>query len=175
VLVIAATERELAHVRRFETFMCGIGPVEAAARTAHALAERTPDAVLHIGIAGARAIEPLCLVIGSEAVYEDARGPLVPSRVEPDAALLARVRAALPDARVLPIGTSAHVGGTSACEVEAMEGFAVLRACALARVPAVELRAISNSPDESDRTKWRFDEAFELLGAALDRLELDVV
>jgi futalosine hydrolase len=155
--------------------VCGVGPVEAAARTAQALAERTPDAVLHIGIAGARAIAPLSLVIGSEAVYEDSRGPLVPSRVEPDAALLARMRAQLPDARVLPIGTSAHVGGTSACEVEAMEGFAVLRACALAGVPAVELRAISNSPDESDRTKWRFAEAFELLGATLDRLELDVV
>ncbi len=172
MLIVAATERELAHVRRFETFCCGIGPVDAAARTAQALAERTPDAVLHIGIAGARAIEPLSLVLGSEAVYEDARGPLVESRVEPDAALLARLTAALPDARVLPIGTSAHVGGVSNCEVEAMEGFAVLRACALAGVPAVELRAISNSPDEPDRAKWRFEEAFALLGSAVDRLEL---
>jgi nucleoside phosphorylase len=73
---------------------------------------------------------------------------------------------------VLPIGTSAHVGGTSACEVEAMEGFAVLRACELAGVPAVELRAISNAIDEHDRLKWRFEEAFELLGAALDRLDV---
>lgn len=172
MLIVAATERELAHVRRFDTFCCGVGPVEAAARTARALAERTPDAVIHIGIAGARGIEPLSLVLGSEAVYEDARGPLVPARVEPDAALLARVRAALPEAHVLPIGTSAHVGGTSACEVEAMEGFAVLRACALAGVPAVELRAISNAIDEADRGKWRFEEAFELLGAALDRLDV---
>jgi hypothetical protein len=36
----------------------------------------------------------------------------------------------------------------------------------------VELRAISNSPDESDRAKWRFEEAFQLLGAALDRLDV---
>ncbi len=172
VLVVAATDRELGHVRRFDTFRCGIGPVEAALRTAQALAERTPDAVIHIGIAGARAIEPLSLVLGSEAVYEDAQTPLVLARVEPDAALLARVRATLPEARVLPIGTSAYVGGASACEVEAMEGFAVLRACEFAGVPAVELRAISNSPDESDRSKWIFDEAFELLGAALDRLDV---
>ncbi len=136
------------------------------------LAERRPDAVLHIGIAGARAIEPLSLVLGSEAVYEDVRGPLVPARAEPDAAMLASVRAALPEAHVLPIGTSARVGGASACDVEAMEGFAVLRACELAGVPAVELRAISNSPDEPDRAKWRFEEAFELLGAALDRLDV---
>jgi nucleoside phosphorylase len=82
------------------------------------------------------------------------------------------MRGALPDALVLPIGTSGTVGATSACDVEAMEGFAVLRACELARVPAVELRAISNSPEESDRSKWLFDQAFELLGAALDRLDV---
>jgi len=172
VLIVAATERELEHVRRFDTFPCGVGPVEAALQTARALAERRPDAVVHIGIAGARAIEPLSIVLGSEAVYEDALGPLVSSRIEPDATLLARLRVKLPEAHVLPIGTSARVGGTRACDVEAMEGFAVLSACALAGVPAVELRAISNSPDESDRSKWRFEEAFEVLGGALDRLDV---
>ena len=53
-----------------------------------------------------------------------------------------------------------------------MEGFGVLRACELAGVPAVELRAISNAIDEPDRARWRFEEAFELLGAALDRLDV---
>jgi futalosine hydrolase len=166
VLVVAATERELAHVRRFDTFCCGIGPVEAAARTARMLAERTPDAVLHIGIAGARKLEPMTLVLGSEAVYEDRRRRHGLPRLAPAPALLERMRGALPDALVLPIG------GTFACDVEAMEGFAVLRACELAGVPAVELRAISNSPEEPDRGNWRFDEAFELLGATLDRLDV---
>jgi hypothetical protein len=82
------------------------------------------------------------------------------------------MRVALPDAFVLPIGTSGTVGGTSACDVEAMEGFAVLRACELAGVPAVELRVITNSPEEDDRSKWRFDEGFKLLGATLDRLDV---
>jgi futalosine hydrolase len=172
VLVVAATERELAHVRRFDTFCCGIGPIEAAARTARMLAERSPEAVLHVGIAGARNLEPLTLVLGSESVYEDRRRRQGLPRIEPDGALLERMRASLPDALVLPIGTSGTVGGTSDCDVEAMEGFAVLRACELAGVPAVELRAISNSPEESDRSKWLFDEAFELLGAALDRLDV---
>jgi predicted 5'-methylthioadenosine/S-adenosylhomocysteine nucleosidase len=179
VLVIAATERELAHVRRFETFCCGIGPVEAALQTSHALAQRRPAAVVHIGIAGARGIEPLSLVLGSEAVYCDVIDPssTLPrvDRVRPDSKLLARVRTALPDARVLPIATCGKVGGGSDCDVEAMEGFGILRACELAGVPAVELRAVSNSPDESDRSRWVFDEAFALLGSALDRLELDVV
>jgi futalosine hydrolase len=170
LLVVAATERELSSVQGAETLCCGIGPVEAGARTAAALAARRPDAVLHIGIAGARGIEPPTLVLGSESVYEDVRGPLVASRVDPDASLLAAARAALPEAHVLPIGTSAHVGGTSVCDVEAMEGFAVLRAAQLAGVPALELRAVSNAIDEQDRGAWRFDDAFAALAEALPRL-----
>jgi predicted 5'-methylthioadenosine/S-adenosylhomocysteine nucleosidase len=170
VLVIAATERELAHVRRFETHVCGIGPVEAAISVTRALAQRQPDAVLHVGIAGAREIEPLSVVLGSESIYCDieARIPVI-DRVAPDQALLARLRDALPDSHVVPIGTSAAVGGATTCEVEAMEGFGVLRACSIAGVPAVELRVVSNRFDE---TEWRFDEAFEALGAALDRLDV---
>ncbi|MGH2933940.1 MAG: hypothetical protein ACRDL2_05420 [Gaiellaceae bacterium] len=175
-LVIAATELELEHVRRFETFCCGIGPVEAALQTARVLAERRPDAVLHIGIAGGHGIDPLSLVLGSEAVYCDVIDPssTLPrvDRARPDATLLERVRGALPEALVLPIATCGKVGGGTGFDVEAMEGFGVLRACELAGVPAVELRAISNSPDEQDRSKWRFEEAFALLGAALDRVDV---
>jgi len=53
-----------------------------------------------------------------------------------------------------------------------MEGFGVLRAYDLAGVPAVELRAISNSPNEADRQRWRFDEAFAALAEALHRLDV---
>jgi futalosine hydrolase len=170
VIVVAATERELAHVRGLETFVCGIGPVEAAAAVARVLATVEADAVLHVGIAGSRQLAPLTVVLGSESVYDDLQAAIpVVDRAEPDAELFERVRAALPNAAVARIGTSAAVGGGS-CDVEAMEGFGVLRACALAGVPAVELRVIANSPDEPDRAKWRFDEAFEVLGAAVDRL-----
>jgi nucleoside phosphorylase len=173
VLVVAATERELAPLAGGDTLCCGIGPVEAAARVAARLATQPPDAVLHVGIAGSRTIEPPEIVLGSISIYEDfsAAIPIV-DHVEPDEALLARARVWLPDARVLPIGTSASVGGTGRCEVEAMEGFGVLRACALAGVAAVELRVIANSPDEPDRSKWRFDEAFAALADVLVRLEL---
>jgi futalosine hydrolase len=174
LLVIAATDRELAFVRDAETFCCGVGPVEAALQTARAVAERRPEAVLHIGIAGARGIAPPALVLGSESVYCDVIDPssTLPrlERIEPDAAFLARVREALPEALVLPIGTSGRVGGGTACDVEAMEGFGVLRACALAGVPAVELRAISNAPDEADRGAWRFEDAFAALGDAVARV-----
>jgi predicted 5'-methylthioadenosine/S-adenosylhomocysteine nucleosidase len=176
MLVVAATELELALLGGHETFCCGIGPVEAALQTTRALAEQRPDAVLHVGIAGSRTLEPPALVLGSEAVYCDVIDPAstLPrvERVRPDAALLERVSAALPEARVLPIATCGKVGAGTGFDVEAMEGFGVLRACELAGVPAVELRAISNSPNEGDRTRWRFEEAFAAFAAALDRLDV---
>jgi futalosine hydrolase len=170
VLIVAATEPELAHVSHAETLVCGIGPVEAAIATARALAERAPSAVLHVGIAGARTLPPLTVVVGSEAVYCDLAAAIpVVDRVEPDADLSARVRTALPGAVVAPVGTSAAVG-RGACDVEAMEGFGVLRACAVAGVPAVELRVVSNVIGEEDRSRWRFEEAFVVLGDAVGRV-----
>jgi nucleoside phosphorylase len=174
MLVVAATERELAHVLGPETVVCGIGPVEAALQTARALAELKPDAVLHIGIAGARGVAAPALVLGSESVYCDVVDPTSLlkriERIQPDPELFARVHAALPEAHVLPIATAGKVGGGTECEVEAMEGFGVLRACALAGVPAVELRAVSNAPDEADRGTWSFEDAFAALGGAVARV-----
>lgn len=173
MLIVAATEMELARLDAADTLCCGVGPVEAAARVAAALERARPEAVLHVGLAGSRTIEPLTVVLGSIAVYEDFRAAIpIVDHVEPDEALLARARAWLPDAPVLPIGTSATVGGAKRCDVEAMEGFGVLRACALAGVPAVELRVVANSPDEPDRAKWRIEEALGVLAAASERLDV---
>ena len=47
-----------------------------------------------------------------------------------------------------------------------MEGYAVLRAAALAGVPAVEVRVLANAIGEPDRERWAIDEA---LGAARRR------
>jgi nucleoside phosphorylase len=176
LLVVAATRPELEGAGDAETLTCGVGPVEAAAATARALAERRPSAVLHIGLAGALrgcGVGAPQLVIGSEAVYCDlapSATALAPRRAVPDAGLLQAARRALPDAPVRAIGTSARVGGTSAVDVEAMEGFAVLRACQLAGVPAVEVRAVSNEIEEPDRARWRFAEALGALAGAAPRL-----
>jgi nucleoside phosphorylase len=157
ILLVAATERELGP---HEGLVCGVGPVEAAAATARALAERRPDSLLHVGVAGGRGLPELALVLGDEAVWEDPEAPFVPSRARPDAALFERLHAAFPDALVRAIGTSARVGGTAGCDVEAMEGFAVLRAAELAGVPAVEVRVVANEIDEPDRARWRLEDAF---------------
>jgi futalosine hydrolase len=54
--------------------------------------------------------------------------------------------------------------------VEAMEGFAVLRAAERAGVPAVEVRAISNALGEPDRSRWDLDGALTALERALPTL-----
>lgn len=170
VLLVAATDIELCG---HEGLVCGVGPVEAAAATARELEARSPDVVVHVGIAGGRGITPGAVVVGSSSVYVDLSAEIpVVERVEPDAELLARVSAAVPDALALPIGTSGAVGGVAAdgLRVEGMEGFGVLRAAELAGVPAIEVRAISNELGENDRSRWRIGRALESLADALPRV-----
>ena len=169
ILLVAATDRELCG---HDGLVCGVGPVEAAAATARALALRPFDALLHVGIAGGRGLEPGTIVVGTEAIYCDltAEWPVV-NRVPADAALVAAICRALPEAFPLSVHTSAAVGAAGGATsdvtlVEAMEGFGVLRAAALAGVPAVELRTISNEVGEPDRSRWQIATALD----ALDRV-----
>jgi nucleoside phosphorylase len=177
VLLVAATEPELCG---HPGLACGIGPVEAAAATARAIERERPDAVLHVGLAGARGLELGTLVVGTEAVYADLTAAIpVVSRVEPDPTLLAAIRRTFSDAPALPIATSAAVSSPSnsllqSVSVEAMEGFGVLRACELAGVPAIEVRAISNELGEPDRARWDLELGLATLADALPRL-LDAV
>lgn len=168
-LIVAATEIELCD---HPGLVCGVGPVEAAAATARALALDPPAAVVHVGIAGGHGITPGGVIVGSESVYCDIAAEIpVVDRITPDPQLLEAVREALPEALVLPIGTSAAVGGAaSSVRVEAMEGFGVLRACAQAGVPAIEIRAIANEITEADRARWRIGRALEALAEAIPRV-----
>jgi len=162
VLLVAATEREL---DGRDGLVCGVGPVEAAAATARALALRDWRAVLHIGVAGGRDLAVGTLVIGGEAIYCDLSAAIqLVDRVAADARLIAAAQQVLPAAPILPIGTSATVGAPGhELSVEAMEGFGVLRAATLAGVPAVEIRAISNMIGDVDRSRWRIAEAIDAL------------
>ncbi len=170
VLLVAATDIELCGR---EGLVCGVGPVEAAATTARELALRPVDVVVNAGVAGGHGITPGGLVIGSASVYVDISAEIpVVDRVEPNPGLLERVRAAVPEALVLPIGTSGAVGGVTAGDLrlEAMEGFGVLRACEQAGIPAVEVRAVSNELAENDRSRWRIGRALEALADVLPRV-----
>ena len=173
VLLVAATEMELCG---HAGLVCGVGPVEAAAATARVLAVDRPDAVLHVGLAGARGLPIGAVVLGTAAVYDDlsAEWPVV-DRVETDSALVATVAGAVPEAHAFPIHTSAAVG--RACNsllqsplVEGMEGFGVLRAAAIAGVPAIEVRVVSNALGEEDRALWDVAGALENLARLVPTL-----
>jgi futalosine hydrolase len=179
VLVIAATPRELAPPDGWRTLCCGVGPVESAAATAAALAVQRPALVVHVGIAGARrasGLVPPAVVVGVETIYCDLGVPerFAPARLVTPAALVEAACRALPAATRAAIGTSGRVGHTSGCDVEAMEGFGVLRAAALAGVPAIEVRVISNAIEDTDRALWRFDEAFAAVQALTPRLVREI-
>lgn len=191
VLVVAATEKELpAGLRdeaaafsnrgldtspRWKTLVSGVGPVEAAVATAAAIAAIRPSAILQVGIAGARrdsGLEPPALVIGGESHYIDfaAGSELAPTRVHASFPLLAALRRAFPAWPIASIATTARVGSSisaTECLLEAMEGFAVLRAAEQAGIPAIELRAISNMIGETDRALWQFDSAFKAIADAV--------
>lgn len=179
ILVVAATDHELAPSQGWRTLRCGVGPVEAAIATAMAIAEQQPLAILHLGIAGARrasGLVPPAVVVGVESRYCDLDVPerFAPHRLAPPQEMVEAVCRAVPDAVRHAIGTSGRVGHTSGCPVEAMEGFAVLRAAALAGVPAIEVRVISNAIEEPDRALWNFDAAFAVVRAVTAALVREI-
>jgi len=177
ILLVAATELELCG---HPGLICGVGPVEAAATTSRELAVSRPRAVIHVGMGGSRGLTPGTVVVGSEAFYCDlgSEFPVV-DRIRADSALVAEVQAAVPEAVVLPIATSAFVTGskrtTETFRVEGMEGFGVLRACQLAGVPGVEVRVVSNDIGEGNRALWMMRRALEVLDSILPRLPGAVV
>jgi futalosine hydrolase len=171
ILVVSATAREMAAANGWRTLLCGVGPVDAAAATSAEIARERPSLILHVGIAGARllgALPPATLVIGTESQYCDLGVPAAwaPNVIQTTPRLVHAAQRALPSAVARAIGTSGRVGGTSGCDVEAMEGFGVLRSAQLAGVPAIEVRAISNHIEEPDRARWHFDAAFAAVTAA---------
>ena len=164
-----------AFVEGAETLCCGVGPVEAAAATARALAQRRPEGVLQIGIAGARDLEPGTLVLGSEAIYCDlvdsARSFPRVERAAPDPTLLddcPLARYPKPSCSRSP-RVPASGAGMSAAMSRRWRALPSSALPSAAGVPALELRAVSNRFD-ADRGDWRIDDAIEALAGAVKAL-----
>ena len=148
--------------------ICGFGPVAAAARTAALLAERRPERVVLVGIAGtydastappgsALEIDRVAIDgfdgagfepwpgVGSTLVLRSSNPPrtlvtvLAPSSSSSEAAERRR----------------RHPGAIA----EDMEGYGVAVACAIARVPLEIVRGISNEAGDRDTRRWRIREA----------------
>ncbi len=198
ILVVCALAAELRGLEPrdgVDVLAAGIGPVEAAAATARALALGAYAAVVNAGIGGAfrgRARIGEALLVGEERLADlglEGGGALtlpdgaeLTGRAAADPELLARCEGlSLPVGRGLTVAqvtttdaTAERLLRTYDAHVESMEGFAVLRAAAIAGVPALELRGISNEVGDRAKSGWDFGAgsraAVAALNAVLDRL-----
>jgi futalosine hydrolase len=183
--------------RRFEVVAVGVGPAAAAATTALLLAGASPpfEAVICAGIAGGfgELVEVGGLAVASASIAADlgASSPdgfigldelgFGTARRPAEPALLAALRAELPGAVEGPVLSVSTVTGTAEqaralrtrhpdAVAEAMEGFGVATAAALAGVPFGEVRSISNLIGPRDRSAWRIALALDALREAFGRL-----
>jgi futalosine hydrolase len=192
VLVVCAVRAELRGLREragVDVVAAGVGAVEAAAETARALAAGRYRAVVNAGIAGAfrdAAQVGEAVLVAEERMADiglEGGGPLqlpdglrLTDRAFADDGLLARC-AGLPYAVkngvtvslvTTTAATAQRLAHTYGAEVESMEGYAVLRACERAGVPALEIRGISNLVGDRAASGWDFAAGSRAAVAALD-------
>jgi futalosine hydrolase len=194
ILVVCAVRAELRGFTQregIEVAACGVGPVEAAAGTARALALARYDAVVNAGIGGAfrgRARIGDAVLVAEERFADlglEDGGPLVLpggerliDRTHASDDLLARcvglpfaVGSGVTVARVTTTdATAQRLALAYDADVESMEGFAVLRACERAGVPALELRGVSNYVGDRASGGWDFAAGSRAAVAALELL-----
>ncbi|MFL6113736.1 MAG: futalosine hydrolase [Catenulispora sp.] len=170
----------------------GAGPAAAATGAAWVLATEPYELAVSVGIGGGFAPRaPVGSVVVSTRVAAADLGADSPDgflpvedlgfapRVEqPDEGWGKRITAALSGAglnvvngAVLTVSTATGTAERAAeliarypdAAAEAMEGFGVASAAAMAELPFVEIRAISNAIGPRDRDAWRIDAALEAL------------
>jgi adenosylhomocysteine nucleosidase len=164
VLFVMATEQEYgAHLKaRFRPLVTGVGPVEAAAATAAALAGLAhagglPDLIFSLGSAGSRTLEHAAIYQLSSVSYRDIDASAFgfPKGVTPflDEPAILEIPYRLPEVPAASISTGGTViSGAAYDGIEAdmvdMESFAVLRAGRRFGVPMIGLRGISDGRAE---------------------------
>lgn len=193
-LFVMAAEAEYGPNLRalFTPLMTGVGPVEAAASVASALAKLAgqgslPDLVVSVGSAGSRTLEQTGIYQAVSVCYRDMdASPLgfpkgeTPFRgLPPTLPLPLRI----PGIREATLSTGANiVSGTAYDAVPEdmvdMETYAVLRACMMVDVPLIALRGISDGAAELRHVdNWtqylhvidaKLADAVRAIGAALE-------
>lgn len=191
VVAVAAEAEAIGTIAGVEVVVAGIGRTNAASATTEAILRSGPfAAAVSVGIAGALPGGGLALgdlVIASESVYAeegletpdgfgDMRalgfplGDFEGNRVPADPRLLAALGEFGAVGAVTTVATCSgldrlaeaiarRTGGIA----EAMEGAAVLHAARRLAVPAIEVRAISNTTGDRDRQRWEIKKAFATL------------
>ncbi|MDG1898898.1 MAG: futalosine hydrolase, partial [Phycisphaerales bacterium] len=173
----------------------GIGRTNAAAATTQAILEHGPfDFVCSIGIAGMLPDADLSLgetIVAEACVYAEeglqtneafmdmaamgfALGDFPGNQVPVDQRLLQRASAHVSAGPIATVATCSGsdqqarlVARRTNAIAEAMEGAAVVHAARRLDVPAIEVRAISNTTGDRDRQQWDIAAALTALGDQL--------
>jgi futalosine hydrolase len=167
---------------------------EAIVRAAESAAS-TYDCVISAGVAGALPGGDLAVgnvIVASACVYAEeglvtahghvgieamgfGLGDFPGNAVPVDPALLEILGATFSIGAIATVATcsgtdaaAAEIARRTGARAEAMEGAAVVHAARRLRVPAIELRAISNRAGARSRQEWDLPRALEALGAAVD-------
>lgn len=172
---------------RIRPLITGVGPVEAAVATAHALeglraGDGLPDVIVSLGSAGSRALDHARVYRVTEVSYRDMDASALgfpkgetPYPRLPAVLALADGPAALPTARLATGGSVVSGAGYDAVDADMvdMETFAVVRAAARFGVPVIGLRGVSDGrSDLTELSHWtdalaeidlRLAEALDLL------------
>jgi futalosine hydrolase len=194
ILVVCALPAELTFLPKrdgIEIAAAGVGPVEAAIATTAALARQRYSAVVNAGIGGAfreRAKVGDAVLVTAETLADFGLEGGAPLELPGGATLVERQAA---DAglveRCAPLGlrcgtgitvssvtttdaTAARLAARYDADIESMEGFSVLRAAAVARVPALQIRGVSNYVGSRAHAEWDFTAGARAAGAALDAI-----
>lgn len=167
----------------------GVGPIEASASVARALAQSRYSLVINAGIAGAfdgaanvgdgvvisEEFMELGLETGAPVALPE--GVRIVDHVSSDLRIVDRlVEAGFAALRGLTVSSVTATASTAkrlatfGVQAESMEGFAVLRAAEMAGVPAVEVRGISNIVTDREQGKWNFAQGVRGLESVLTSL-----
>lgn len=202
ILITTAVEIEqnavwqgLEHPDAFDVLATGVGPMAAAASTAAALAMRTYEAVISMGIGGGfpDACQIGDLVVATELVAVElgaetesgfspvdqlalgvSRIACDPQQVKRFVDVLSRTQYPTVAGPILTVSTVTGTATTAkeraarvpGAAAEAMEGFGVAVAAQMYQVPVFEIRSISNAVGPRDRSSWKMKEALEGLTEA---------
>ncbi len=189
VLCVMAAEPEYGPAlrARIRPLITGVGPVEAAAGVAHALAGleaegNLPDVVVSLGSAGSRTLDHGRVYCIAEVSYRDMDASALgfpkgetPYPRLPAVLPLADGPSVLPTARLATGGSVVSGAGYDAVDADMvdMETFAVVRAAARFGLPVIGLRGVSDGRTDLSRLEhWtdalagidlRLAEALDLL------------
>ncbi|OZM57375.1 futalosine hydrolase [Lottiidibacillus patelloidae] len=206
ILIVTAVDAEKDAVLRglngnenFHVIEVGVGPIEAAARTAIALTKENYSLVINAGIAGGFTgkADISSIVVGDSFIAADLGAETEhgfsslnelgfgSSIIDVDQHLVSKVYRALKNSQIpvnkgsiLTISTVTGSKETTTelanrvpnATAEAMEGYGVAMAAKQFNIPAIEVRAISNKVGPRNKSEWKIKDALQSLEATFQIL-----